>query len=358
MSWGQDPQDRDRDFDPWNDQRGGDVPPNDRRGGDLRPNDQAAGVDRWGGDASPQRLQPLSLGDVLDGTFRLARAHWRAFAVGLGVVVVPLSLLTGLVLAQLFDAGPSLLESLQDPEIAQGTGQQSVDEVLGGVVGTGVTNLASLLLTPLIYGIAVWIGAQAYRTGSVDPMDGVRAAGRRYLALLGAAILLGVVPLLIFIVPAVVLGFGAASGVDALLVAGGIGLLAAAVLAVMAVIRFTVTIPAVMLEGAGPVQGLRRSNTLVKGRTGFVLGTMVVVYLVTSIIQIVVGAPFLVIGGLFSSALAAIVITAGNIVTSILANALLGIAIVLIYFDRRVRLEGYDLTELADELGESPDHGW
>jgi hypothetical protein len=47
-----------------------------------------------------------------------------------------------------------------------------------------------------------------------------------------------------------------------------------------------------------------------------------------------------------------------QIVSSLVQNALLGGAVVLIYFDRRVRTEGYDLTELAGELGERRDRPW
>lgn len=353
MSWGQDPPDRDRDFDPWSTERGREVPVDGQPGA----------PDRWGGDARPERLQPLSLGDVIDGTFRLARAHWRAFAIGLGVIVVPLSLLTGFVLAQMFGSAPGLLESLQDPELAQSVANdQDIERLTSVVAASGLAGVAGFLLSPLIYGIAVFIAARAYRTGSVDPMNGVRAAGRRYLPLLGATILLGVVPLLFFVLPAAVLVLGAASGVDALLVAGGIGLLVAVVLVIIALVRLTVTVPALMLEEVGPINALRRSNTLVKGRTGFVLGTMVVVYIISAIVQLVIAVPFQLLGGVFEGVLGAaagaITLTAGNIVSSILGNTLLGAAIVLIYFDRRVRAEGYDLTELADELGDPPDHAW
>lgn len=348
MSWGQDPEDRERDFDPWNTERGRDVPAQQQPGA----------TDAWGGDASPERLRPLSLGEVLDGTFRLARRHWRAFAIGLGVVVVPLSLLSGFVLAQMFGSTPGLFETLQSPEVAGGLDDQDFEEVTEVVVGSGLAGIAGLLLSPLIYGIAVWIAARGYRAGAVEPMDGVRAAGRRYLPLLAALILIWLLPFLIFVLPGFVLAAGAAAGVDALLVAGGVGFIVSAVIAIIAVVRLLLTVPAVMLEQAGPVQAMRRSNTLVKGRTGFVLGTMLVVYIVVAIVNLVLGLPFQLLGGALGTAVGAVVITAGSIVTSLVSNTLLGAALVLIYFDRRVRAEGYDLSQLADELGDPGDHGW
>ncbi len=350
MSWGDDPTDPGGDsFDPWATERRRDVPAAD-------PSD---GVNPWGSEESTQRLRPLTLGEVLDGAFRLVRTHWREFALGLGVVVVPLAVLSGFVVAQVFGSTPGLIESLQDPQVAgEIAAEPDFAQLTRAVVGSAVAGIAGLLLTPLIYGIAVRIAASGYRTGSVDPMADVRAAGRRYLPLLAAVFLIGFIPFLIFILPAFVMVGGAVSGVDALLVMGGLAFIVSLIAAIIAVVRLVLTVPVVVLEGVGPVRAMDRSNALVKGRTGFVLGTMLVVYIVSAIVQAVLGLPFQFLGSAVGTAAGAVVVTAGNIVTSLVGNSILGAALVLVYFDRRVRAEGYDLTELAGELGKPPDHGW
>lgn len=295
---------------------------------------------------------------MLDGTFRIARTHWKAFAIGLSVIVVPLSVLSGLVLAQMFGTGPGLLESLQNPELLE-TGQPTPDpQELVRVAATGaLSGLASLLLTPLLYGVAVRIAATGYRAGDVDPMEAVQAAARRYPALLGSMFLAYLLIAAIALVPLVLVGIGAASENGALTIVAGIGFLVGVVVAVIGAIRLSLIVPAVVVERAGPAGALRRSNELVKGRTGMVLGTLLVVNIIVAIIGFVLTLPFQA-GVLQGGPVGAIVTTVGSIVSSLVSNSLLGAAFVLVYFDRRVRAEGYDLSELAAELGDTPDPRW
>lgn len=360
VSWGQDPPEQpgpDRARPPasgW-----GEDPPPPPGPSDGGPGPQSG----WGEDPAPNRLRPLNLGDVLDGAFRLAVAHWRGFAIGLGVVVIPLSLLSTLAVALTFGTAPGFFETFNDPEVVEGFAEGAVtaDDFAGVTSAFGAlaaAGLASLLLTPLVYGIAVHIAAVGYRAGAVDPMQSVRGAARRYFPLLGVTILLGLVPLLIFMSPLLVVLVGAATGVDALTVIGTIGFLVSLVVAVIAAIRLAVAVPALVIERVGPVQALRRSNDLVKGKTGLTLGTLLVIYIIVMIIGLVLAAPFGLVSGAVGNTTGAVIETVGSIISSLVQNALIGAALVLIYFDRRVRTEGYDLTELAGELGERRDRPW
>lgn len=361
MSWGQDPNDGRDPSTGWGDDPSRPLPapdPTQRRDPSQRRNPQLGRDPQWGRDPDPDSLRPLNLGDVLDGMFRIARSHWRAFTIGLSVIVVPLSVLSGLVLAQMFGTGPGLLESLQNPELLE-AGQPTPDpEQLVQIAITGaLTGLASLLLTPLVYGVAVRIAATGYRAGDVDPMDSVKAAARRYPGLLGSTFLAYAVIVAIAVVPFVLVGLGAASENTALTVIGGIAVLAGIVCAVIAAVRLSLIVPAVIVEQAGAVSALRRSNELVKGRTGMVFGTLLVVNVIVAIIGFVLTLPFQA-GVLQGGQVGAVVTTVGSIVSSLVSNSLLGAAFVLIYFDRRVRAEGYDLSELAAELGDGHDPRW
>lgn len=361
MSWGQDP---DGGRDP-STGRGSEpspppLPPDPtrRRDRSQRRNPQLGRDPQWGRDPNPHSLRPLNLGDVLDGMFRIVRTHWKAFTIGLSVIVVPLSVLSGLVLAQMFGTGPGLLESLQNPELLE-TGQPTPDPVeLVQIVVTGaLTGLASLLLTPLVYGVAVRIAATGYRAGDVDPIDSVKAAARRYVALLGSTFLASVVVAAIAAVPLILVGIAVASDNTGLAVIGGIAVLAGLVGAVIAAVRLSLIIPAVIVEQAGAASALRRSNELVRGRTGMVFGTLLVVNIIVAIIGFVLTLPFQA-GVLQGGQVGAVITTIGSIVSSLVSNSLLGAAFVLIYFDRRVRAEGYDLSELAAELGDGNDLPW
>ncbi|HSJ44751.1 MAG TPA: hypothetical protein VK923_08740 [Euzebyales bacterium] len=360
MSWGQDPNDGD---DP-STGRGADrplPPPPDqslRRDPSQRRNPQLGRDPQWGRDPDPDSLRPLNLGDVLDGMFRIARIHWKAFTIGLSVIVVPLSVLSGLVLAQMFGTGPGLLGTLQNPELLEaGQPTPSPQELVRIAITGALTGLASLLLTPLVYGVAVRIAATGHRAGDVDPIDSVKAAAKRYPALLGSTFLASLVVGAIAVVPLVLVGLGTASENTALTLIGGIAVLAGIVCAVIAAIRLSLVVPAVIVEQAGAVRALRRSNELVKGRTGMVFGTLLVVYIIVAIIGFVLTLPFQA-GVLQGGQMGAVITTIGSIVSSLVTNSLLGAAFVLVYFDRRVRAEGYDLSELAAELGDDDNPPW
>jgi MFS family permease len=310
---------------------------------------------RWGQDPPANRLRPLDLGDVLDGMFRQAVAHWRAFLIGLGIIVVPLALLSGLVATLAFGTAPGFAEMLQDPEVAQSFVLGDVPGSIWTLAGAAIFSaIAGLLLTPLIYGIAVHVAATGYRSGTADPMNSVSAAGRRYWGLLGTTILQGLVPFLIFLIPLVLLVAAGVGDAGALIAVGVLAFLASIVFVIIVAVRLVLAIPALLIERLGPVEALQRSNALVKGKTGMVLLTLIVVYIITAIIGFVLTLPFSAGGGAVGDVAGTVITTLGQMVSSLVTNALLGVAIVLIYFDRRVRNEGYDLTELAAELGEEP----
>ena len=314
----------------------------------------------WGQEAPANRLRPLDLGDVLDGMFRQVRAHWRAFIIGLGIVVVPLSLLSGLVATLAFGTVPGFAEMLQDPQVAASfAAGEDIPGTIWTLMGAAVFSLAaSLLLTPLIYGIAVHVAVTGYRSGDVDPMTSVRAAARRYGGLLGTYILQGLVVFGIILIPFVLIIAAAASQSGALIALGVLSLLASMVFVVIAVVRLALAFPALLVERIGPADALQRSNSLVKGKTGMVFLTLLVVYIITAIIGGILGLPFSAGGGAIGDVAGAVITTLGQMVSGLVTNALLGIAIVLVYFDRRVRNEGYDLTELAAELGEPQNPPW
>ena len=353
MSWGEPPSNGGQDDPPGEGQ--GQDPPREGQGQD--PPGWGQDPPSWGQEPPTNRLRPLDLGDVLDGMFRQAVAHWRAFLIGLGIIVVPLSLLSGLVSTLAFGTAPGFVEMLQDPEVAQSFVLGDVPGSIWTIAGAAIFSaIAGLLLTPLIYGIAVHVAATGYRSGTVDPMNSVSAAGRRYWGLLGTTILQGLLPFLIFLIPLVLLIAAGVGDAGALIVVGipALAFLASIVFVIIVIVRLVLAIPALLIERIGPVEALQRSNALVKGKTGMVLLTLIVVYIITAIIGFVLTLPFSAGGGAVGDVAGTVITTLGQMVSSLVTNALLGVAIVLIYFDRRVRNEGYDLTELAAELGEEP----
>jgi hypothetical protein len=119
-------------------------------------------------------------------------------------------------------------------------------------------------------------------------------------------------------------------------------------------VSFTVAVPVLLVEGAGPWRALRRSRQLVQGRWWGTLGVAVVGSLLVSVVSLAVSG--LLVGVAFAN-------PARNTVTGFVLNTLaatLGSMIAtpaaaafvtVLYIDLRVRKEGFDLLLLARGLG-------
>ncbi|MBC8087786.1 MAG: hypothetical protein H7Z40_11020 [Phycisphaerae bacterium] len=104
------------------------------------------------------------------------------------------------------------------------------------------------------------------------------------------------------------------------------------------------TVPAIVLEGKGVFSSMSRSSRLVKGRKGHVFGTLALLF----------GIYFVFAIG-FSIAAAA---TGNNMITiitsslfSVVASPLLILGVMVLYYDLRIRAEGFDVEHMAQNLG-------
>jgi hypothetical protein len=101
----------------------------------------------------------------------------------------------------------------------------------------------------------------------------------------------------------------------------------------------------VMLEGVGVRAGLRRSRALSRGYKRKVLGALGLSTLVLLVMQIALGAAFSMVPGP-----SVIRFLLGQSVT-VIAYPLLSIIATLLYYDARIRKEGFDIEVMAAELG-------
>jgi len=92
---------------------------------------------------------------------------------------------------------------------------------------------------------------------------------------------------------------------------------------------------AAVVEGVGPRAALSSSSDLVSGNWGRVFGIMFVVGLISGAISLIVG----------------FIPIVGQTIAGILVAPILLIASTLLYFDLRVRQEGYNVETMARELG-------
>lgn len=280
----------------------------------------------------------MGLGELLDGAFKLLRADFPRLLLAVGVVVVP----THLVLAFMGDHlvfGP--LESLeQSPEAF---------EAFLGDLGRGLpafvaATLLQMLLLLLATAAVVRIGAARYLGGQERPADALRSAGRRFLVLLGSQVLIALIVIAAVAVPLLLLVAAVVAGQDALLTVGGLALLLLIPLAVYLYIAFALAVPVIMLEGTGAVAALRRSSQLVKGRWWPIFGILIVAWVIVGIVGSALGFIPTAIAGVFEDqSVRAVVSAIGASITSLITEPVTALVALLLYFDTRIRKEGFDL---------------
>jgi hypothetical protein len=310
----------------WGGAPGWGAPPQAGWGGGWgSPNHQApvllpkAGSARTG----PLPLHPMSFSDVLDGAFRLLRANLATIVLVTAVFFVPLELVSAFLTRDLF-GGQGILQVLRDPSLTE----QQFSGGLSGVQlgGTVATSLLGLLITPFVGGAITQVVAASYLGRQLSAGDAIKTTGRRVWALLGAAIFVHVVE--------------------------AVGLLLCILPALVAMTFFICTTPAVVLEGLGPIRSMRRSWALVRPRFWPVLGIAVVSGLLASFLTSVLGTPFTLGAELVGLRWGFVLLAIGSILPALVASPFVSIVATLVYFDARIRHEGFDLQMIAGGLAD------
>lgn len=269
----------------------------------------------------PLRLRPLEIGDLLDETFRMYRRHFLLFA-GISVLLsLPAAALSGLAFG--------LLGGL-----VQTGGTSSPPDLSIFTVMLPVLALASLLgigLVPFSYGAVTFAACESAAGRPVSAGSVVRGVGRRYFALLGYWLLFFFslfVSLILCVLPVV--------------------------LWTWVFVMWIVATPVMFVENAGLGAAVGRSRMLVQGRwwrTFLALFLLAIVfYVVRLALSAFVEIAQVLLELVLSPFIAAAIASASAEIVDALVNPVMQIAIVLIYFDLRVRREALDLFQMAHRL--------
>lgn len=264
----------------------------------------------------------MTVGDIVDGAFKLLKANARTMVAIAAVFVVPVQLVAAYAQRNTL-GGAGLIEVFDDPsalEAAEQSGQSAGDLVLQllALVGQQAT-------LPLIGGAVAAVVAASYLGEDLGPGAALRRTGRKSWALLASWFLH-----LLAYIPATI----------------------ACVLPVVFLMpMFMVVAPAVVAEDLGPLAGIGRSWRLVARRYWPVLGigllSGVIAYMVTTALTFVPGGVAVLVGLDWGW----IIVAASGIVAAVITTPIVTIIAVLVYFDLRIRTEGFDLQMIADELG-------
>ena len=309
-------------------------------------------------------LRPLTLTDILNGAVAYIRANPKA-TLGLTTAVV----VTAQIISLILQVGP--LAAAGELGVLRGE-EASTAAALGsaasGLAGAITTLLSSILLSGML---TVIVGRAVFGAGITIGEAWQRVRGR-LLALIGYTLLwLFGVLVIIAVVVLVVVAVAEVSGGAAFVAAIPLGLgLIALLVYLWTVLSFAP--PLIVLERLGVFQAVARSVRLVKGDFWRVLGIRLLATIVASIVAGAVSIPFSLTGQilLLSSESATMILIAlalvaiGGAVGQVITAPFSAGAVVLLYTDRRIRAEAFDLvlqTGAAIAPGAAPDstdHLW
>lgn len=305
-------------------------------------------------------LRPMGVGDILDGTFRLYKRHFGTFLLIALAVYLPHALLTSgmqylntrtnvrAVLATEQHAEVSDQAEAYQPDIDResespgstappgGDPVQRTDNgaeslpsdastvaVVGMVVAGLLVLLVFVVVFPLCQGAIVHKVSAGYLGEPIGASESYRRASRRLIKLVLTNILAYLV---------IAIGF-------VLLVVPG----------VIFALWFVPVTAVVMLEGVGGTAALGRSRELMRGN----LGKGFVLMLLVTVLGFMFG---MAMGGITAlpwphDALGAFVQTVAQALILPVQLA----PLVLLYYDLRIRKEGFDIEQLARSVAEPPE---
>jgi hypothetical protein len=268
-------------------------------------------------------MRPLNLGETLDASIKIVRARWKTLATVMIVIALPLELANILIISSTTDVYQtgSLFSA---SETSKTTYSDSGAYAAGQVAVIALAFLSYLLGNVACYRAVAdtYMGRETSARASLS-----FAAGR-----LGATLWLTI---LLFV--------GLVAGFIALFVPG-----------IWLVIAWSVALPVMLVEGKGGPGALGRSFRLVEGRWWATAGRFLVAYILVFVIAgVASGLISALASGLVSdtSTGALILERAGSFLVSLVTTPFIAAVTTLVYFDLRVRKEGFDLALLAERMG-------
>jgi Membrane domain of glycerophosphoryl diester phosphodiesterase len=271
--------------------------------------------------AGSRFLHPLGVGETLDAAVRIMRERYLALLTACVVVVIPLEVVHALIVL-----------SIPTP-------QRYVDSA-GFTVRT--TNswapfaaillivVISLIIGTLVQGACLKMLTDAYLDTDTTWQQSLQFAFKRFWSLLWISLITAVTVVLgscLCYVPGIWLG-----------------------------VSFALAVPAMLLESERGFKAIGRSFNLVKGRWWGTFGTLITAYLLITVIVygLSLFIQLVLLHGNGSFTTTQITSALSQAIAYILALPFLAAVLTVVYFDRRVRKEGFDIALLTQTIGLAP----
>lgn len=300
------------------------------------------------------RFRSMSVGEWLDATFTMYRRNFALIASISAVVQIPYALLTWLLfeLTGVATFVRSPFASLGTQTITQAQAQQLINSALGVLaVSVGLLLVSLLIVVPLGEAATTRAVSDRYLDRPSSLMSAYRAAMGRLRSLIAMIlILIGAYAGSLVVVTALAVLLGAVG-------AGGLGVLLA-VLAfialipalIMVYVRTVVAVPAIVLERVSGWRGLQRSWQLISGRFWPTFGRIALLGLIATIISSVVAAIFEIPGAVIDPNNTFVFDQVASALAAVFVGPITYIGVTLLYYDIRIRKEGFDIEMLARSL--------
>ena len=308
------------------------------------------------------QLRPLSLGEILDRTAQLYRRNFLLFV---GVSAAPTAVIVAV--SAVFGAVFAATAVTRHGTVPAGAAM--------GLLGLMFLALAPLLMAATVFSQAgltqAALSAQNGQTLKIrEALGRVRPRFWRYLGLM---LLQG---LLAAGIPGVIAA-GAIGGLAVLFRLAGAGpganvemgflifliVAAAIVIAVWRFLGYAMGLASCVVEGKTAWESIERAVKLSIGARGRIFVMFLLVWALSLVMSMVVYIPVAIMAGIVAAMghgaqyaatvliLAEVLNVLGNFVLQTLIAPVYLIALLLFYFDQRVRSEGYDIERMMDEAG-------
>lgn len=264
------------------------------------------------GDLMVTVLRPLSTSELLDRTFHLYRNNFLVF---IGITAIPQLVVFALQL---------------------------------GSVAMVLERQAMVGLTAIVAGLASYVAIEISHAATIMAVSNLhldRPAGIGTSYSLAKSSMLRVI--------------GISIGVG---IATGIGFLFLVIPGIYLALAWSLSIPVTVIEGGGLKASTNRSKELTKGSRGRIFVVAILMVVLTFVVSFIFEFASAIPAGLAGlrdpvtrQAFTILVQAVGSFVSTSLAGPLLTIALTLIYYDQRVRKEGFDLQLMMAALQSSPE---
>jgi len=296
----------------------------------------------------------MSVGELLDAAFSLYRRNFLLIAAISALVQVPYAAIQLLVyqisgyadaqqaINNLSNNGqPITLDQLRALE-----GQFARIFIAGSILAL----LAIFVVQPLAVAATTRAVSDRYLDRESSVGSSYKAAFRRLASLVvQSLILLGGFMLFLAVATALILLLGFVAG-GAGVVLGGIVDVGLFVYAIMVYVRTSLAAPAIVLEGLSGWKGLVRSWSLVRGLSWRIFGIRLLVGLITGIISGILTALLGIAGSGLDVNGRSLVLQVIGAFVAVFINPITYITVTLLYYDTRIRKEGFDIEMLAQSL--------